>query len=286
MIIFDNTVKNLEVPSGLGNLEINIQQSVNVDPVTVAEIYSAISASSAETIVVAQEYTDASIDAQEFKTINGSAITGSGNLVIEGGGSSEKAFVLEDLSQADAAALYAEIYSACTLGEDERPDTKTFPAQNYKFYGKIEQDAFLGLVEMYLARYESTNSFTFTGVAGSRWDSKNLFIKVIRIRYNGQIDVNQTNVIDTASTVNAAVTSANSYTDSAITEALSGFTGGTSYTAGSGISISNTNVISCTIDTNNLVNNSKDVQNLWMGTKAQYEAISSTTYNTIYFITD
>ena len=162
MIVFDNNTKKLEIPVGLGNLDVTVQENVNVDPVTVAEIYSAISASTAETIVVAQEYTDAAIDAQEFKTINGSAITGSGNLVIEGG-SGKKSYILNQLSQQEVASLYTEL--SVYQGNNSRVSSG-FPAQDYEFiyYYNESQDKGGGFIPLNISMVDS-QKVTFLGDA-------------------------------------------------------------------------------------------------------------------------
>lgn len=100
MIIFDRNTKELDIPVGLGNLEVNIVTPVSPEII----IESAVTESKAYTDeaigeaifsgVTENYYTSAqtdnaiqtAIDGQEFKTINGNSIIGEGNIEIQGGG--------------------------------------------------------------------------------------------------------------------------------------------------------------------------------------------------------
>ena len=93
MIIFDRDTKTLEIPAGLGNLEIVITSG-------------------------ASRYGVSSLNGQKgdltLKTVNGNAILGSGDIVIEGG---MRIVNFDEMTKAERAQLFAELSEKWDSGE-------------------------------------------------------------------------------------------------------------------------------------------------------------------------
>ena len=133
---------------------------------------------------------DGQTGALTLKTVNNNSLLGSGNIEISGG-SEIKSYVLDDLSQSEVIALYSEIYELCS------GNTLSFPAQNYKFYSKLQDNKFTGLLEVQLAGFEGDSYFEFVGVAGDKNYVRDLLQRKFRITSDGNTS-SQTNTLEQA----------------------------------------------------------------------------------------
>ena len=265
MIIFDNETKKLDIPAGLGNLEIIVQEVAS--PATIEEIMGAISATTASTVAEAYRYTDR----RSGETYD--AATAYTNNAISG-------IVLSDYytsAQTNNAIASAatNTYNAATAYTNNA--ISGIDMSNY--YTSAQTDN--AIASATASTYDAATAYTDNAISGmdmSKYYTSAQTDSAIASATASTYDA-ATAYTDTqsAATYNAAT----AYTDNAI----SGITG-TTYTAGSGISISNENVISCTIDTSNFVGNLRNVNNLWIGTNNEYNQLTGHTANTIYFVTD
>lgn len=133
MIIYERNKKELDVPTGLGNLN-PTNQGGGVTPGEVQAIVNDAISNYDENTVEPKfgDYTPT----ENFATINGSAITAGGNIIIEGGGGKTKYF-LDDMSNADRAQLFQAL-SAITSGTSVSGVTDVL--SNMEFYVAGEVD--------------------------------------------------------------------------------------------------------------------------------------------------
>ena len=302
MIIFDNETKKLDIPAGLGNLEIIVQEVAS--PATIEEIMGAISATTASTVAEAYRYTDRrsgeTYDAATAYTNN--AISGivlsdyytsaqTNNAIASAATNTYNAataYTNNAISGIDMSNYYtsAQTDSAIASATASTYDAATAYTDNAisgidmsNYYTSAQTDN--AIASATASTYDAATAYTDNAISGmdmSKYYTSAQTDSAIASATASTYDA-ATAYTDTqsAATYNAAT----AYTDNAI----SGITG-TTYTAGSGISISNENVISCTIDTSNFVGNLRNVNNLWIGTNNEYNQLTGHTANTIYFVTD
>ena len=135
MIIFDRNTKDLEIPAGLGNLEINVES--RCEGVT-------------------------SIDGQTgpvtLKTINGTELVGEGDIQI-----GANTYVLNLMSQEERVALYSELqqYRPTTAGSQV---SSGFTPEDYNFYYYVQNgnyDSGGGFISLRLSAIRSDNGSEF-----------------------------------------------------------------------------------------------------------------------------
>ena len=112
MIIFDRESKNLDIPVGLGNLEVNI-----VTPVSPGDIVESA-------VTEANQYTDTQVE---------SALTEAKNYTDEqiGDLNIPDTYVLNFMTQEECVALYNELKEYV---DEEGKVSTTFPTEKYEFY--------------------------------------------------------------------------------------------------------------------------------------------------------
>lgn len=145
MIIFDKNSKNLDIPVGLGNLEVNI-----VTPVSPGSIIESA-------VTEANQYTDEQIE---------SALTEAKNYTYEQieGLDIPNTYVLNLMTDEERAALYEELLQYEQAGTSAPSDD--FPAEKYNFYiyRNNGYDSGGGFVPMRLSSIRTDVSAKFEGI--------------------------------------------------------------------------------------------------------------------------
>ena len=145
MIIFDKNSKNLDIPVGLGNLEVNI-----VTPVSPGSIIESA-------VTEANQYTDEQVE---------SALTEAKNYTDEQIGDLDipNTYVLNLMTNEERAALYEELIQYD--GPAQSAPSSGFPAEDYNFYVYSNEgyDNGGGFIPMRLNRVITGSNLFFEGI--------------------------------------------------------------------------------------------------------------------------
>ena len=152
MIIFDRENKILDVPSGLGNLEVNV--STALTPNDEWLIRSAVTESNA--------YTDDKVGALVIPTRTSELVNDSGFV---SSADTPTTYVLNLMSQAERAALVNELLQYGIINHSA--PSSGFPAEKYEFYyySQVAQDNGAGFIVLRLNQISLNNQkVTFEGI--------------------------------------------------------------------------------------------------------------------------
>ena len=225
MIIFDRDTKTLEIPAGLGNLEIVITSG-------------------------ASRYGVSSLNGQKgdltLKTVNGNAILGSGDIVIEGG---MRIVNFDEMTKAERAQLFAELSEKWDSGETIN--------DKYIFLKRYNDFGGMWVTLQFLFR----NSYLYFGnTVPNPLQTNKIIQSTVRLAQDGFIpEANLT--IKMIPEKTSEITNDSGFVNSAQTAQQ--------------IATATENMVTSTY-----------ANKIWVGTTAQYEAISVKDPNTLYFIND
>ena len=257
MIIFDRDTKTLEIPAGLGNLEIVITSG-------------------------ASRYGVSSLNGQKgdltLKTVNGNAILGSGDIVIEGGA---RIVNFDEMTQAQRADLFAELSEKWDSGETI--NDKYIFLKRYNDFGGIWVNLqFLFKDGQLFFGSTLPNPFQLNRIIQSQLvligngtiPDANLTIKMIPEKTSDITnDSGFVNSAQTKEQIESYNYTTSAETQTAISSALTEYA--TSAQTAQAIATATQDMVTSTY-----------ANKIWVGTTAQYEAISVKDPNTLYFIND
>lgn len=256
MIIFDKNTKNLEIPAGLGNLEINI-------------------------ISGATRYGVSSIDGQRgdltLKTINGNELLGRGDIIIEGK-HQFALFIFDNMTDSERVQMIA------LMNANPSVNDKYLFYKAYDIAGENER-----LVRLQFL-YEVDGRYYFTSALADGQDSKkvNNFVCILasdggisQADYHTRTIAEKTSELTNDSGFITSAETANFMTSAQTQEAISSALTNYSTTAQTATAIETA--------TRNMVTKNTDgtttyAQQIWTGTQAEYDALATHSNNILYFI--
>lgn len=241
MIIFDRDTKTLEIPAGLGNLEIVITSG-------------------------ASRYGVSSLNGQKgdltLKTVNGNAILGSGDIVIEGGA---RIVNFDEMTKAQRAQLFAELLEKWNSGETIN-DKYIF----LKFYSDFGPGTWVNIQFIFRSGY-----LYFGNTLPNPIDTNRVVQFDLALGEDGVI-TQAKSYVRIIPTKTSEITNNSGFVNSAQTkEQIEGYNYATSAQTATAIATATQNMVTSTY-----------ANKIWVGTTAQYEAISVKDPNTLYFIND
>lgn len=230
MIIFDRDTKTLEIPAGLGNLEIVITSG-------------------------ASRYGVSSLNGQKgdltLKTVNGNAILGSGDIVIEGGA---RIVNFDEMTKAQRAQLFAELLEKWNSGETIN-DKYIF----LKFYSDFGPGTWVNIQFIFRSGY-----LYFGNTLPNPIDTNRVVQFDLALGEDGVITQART-YVRIIPTKTSEITNNSGFVNSAQTAQQ---------------------IATATQDmvTKNTVGTTTFAQQIWTGTQAEYDALETHSNNILYFI--